>query len=173
MQFKRDLSVQNKVTYNHRPIVNIYVVYRLSPHTSSNTGFTLKECLFGTVELTKSADVDKYKYSGYGIGFDSRGTFTYPSDDYGVTVIIFGCDLKSSVHANNRKNNILILRRSLAQDLNGTTLYAERMYPVNFTATNKTLCLSLRYSGDSSYLFVNSKEIISFKAEESENVPYP
>ena len=30
---------------------------------------TLKNCLFGTVTLTKNADIDKYGYSGYGIGF--------------------------------------------------------------------------------------------------------
>ena len=31
--------------------------------------------LFGAVKLTKNADKDKYKYSGYGIGFDSRSEF--------------------------------------------------------------------------------------------------
>ena len=33
---------------------------------------TLKNCLFGAVTLTKNADIDKYGYSGYGIGFDRR-----------------------------------------------------------------------------------------------------
>ena len=28
--------------------------------------------MFGAVSLTKNADIDQYKYSGYGIGFDSR-----------------------------------------------------------------------------------------------------
>ena len=32
--------------------------------------FTLVNCLFGAVSLTKNADIDKCKYSGYGIGFD-------------------------------------------------------------------------------------------------------
>ena len=36
---------------------------------------TLKNCLFGAVSLTKSADIDKYKYSGYDIGFDRHGFF--------------------------------------------------------------------------------------------------
>ena len=31
---------------------------------------TLENCLFGAVSLTKNADIDKGKYSGYGIGFD-------------------------------------------------------------------------------------------------------
>ena len=37
-----------------------------------NSEFTLKYCLFGAVKLTKNADPDKYSYSGYHIGFDSR-----------------------------------------------------------------------------------------------------
>ena len=35
-----------------------------------------KIVLFGAVSLTKNADIDKYKYSGYGIGFD-RGIFHF------------------------------------------------------------------------------------------------
>ena len=33
--------------------------------------------LFGSVKLTKNADRDKYKYSGYGIGFDSRSEISF------------------------------------------------------------------------------------------------
>ena len=47
------------------------------------------------------------------------------------------------------------------------------MYSTNFTVANKKSCLSLHYNGDSSYLFVNDKEIINFKAKDSEIVPYP
>ena len=32
--------------------------------------------MFGAVKLGKNADIDKYKYSGYGIGFDRRRTFS-------------------------------------------------------------------------------------------------
>ena len=38
---------------------------------------TIENCLFGAVKLTKNADIDKYKYSGYGIGFDGRGIFQF------------------------------------------------------------------------------------------------
>ena len=47
------------------------------------------------------------------------------------------------------------------------------MYSTNFTVDNEKLCTSLRYNGDSSYLLVNSKEVINFKAKDSEIVPYP
>ena len=41
-----------------------------------NTDFTLVNCLFGSVKLTKNTDADKYKYNGYGIGFDTRSEFS-------------------------------------------------------------------------------------------------
>ena len=47
------------------------------------------------------------------------------------------------------------------------------MHSTNFAIANKKICLSLHYNGDSSYLFVNAKEVINFKAKDSEIVPYP
>ena len=49
------------------------------------------------------------KYSGYGIGFDSKGSFVHADETYGVNVIIFGADLSSFTHDNNKANNILVL----------------------------------------------------------------
>ena len=46
------------------------------------------------------------------------------------------------------------------------------MYSTTFTVENKTFCLSLHYNGDNSYLLVNGKEIINFKAKDSETVSY-
>ena len=47
--------------------MNIYIVYELGASTSHISNPTLKSCLFGAVTLTKNADIEKYKYSGYGI----------------------------------------------------------------------------------------------------------
>ena len=47
------------------------------------------------------------------------------------------------------------------------------MYSINFTEKNKKFCLSLHYNGANSYLFVNGKEIIKFKAKDSEIVAGP
>ena len=47
------------------------------------------------------------------------------------------------------------------------------MYSTNFTVDNKGFCLSLHYNGDNSCLYVNGKEIVNFKAKDSEIVPYP
>ena len=86
---------------------------------------------------------------------------------------MFGADLSSSTHANNRANNILVLGKDFIQGINGTTIYAEKMYVANFTVYGKKVCLSLHHNGDNSYLFVNNRKIIKFKAKDSENVPYP
>ena len=132
----------------------------------------MENCLFRAVELTKNADIGKYKYSGYGIGFDSKGSFLHQSGGYGRNAIIFGADIISSTHANNKARSILALGKDFIQGIDGTTIYAEKMYSTNFTVDNKTFCLSLHYNDDSSYLLVNGKEIINFKAKDSEIAPY-
>ena len=147
-------------------IVNIY-----TPDTK-DSNVTLENCLFGAVKFTKNADIDKYKYSVYGIGFESRESFTHPSGGYRRNVIIFGVDLANSSHDNNKTRSILVLAKYFVQGIDNTTIYAEKMYSPNFTVGNKTFCLSLHYNSDSSYLFVNGKEIINFKAKNSEITPY-
>ena len=71
--------------------------------------------MFGAVSLTKNTDIDKYKYSGYGIGFDRHGEFSF-GNGLGKNCILFGADLSSSSsHANNNKNNILVLGKYFIQ----------------------------------------------------------
>ena len=65
--------------------------------------------MFGAVKLNKNADIDKYHYSGYGIGFDRKSSFSFPGGGFGQNVIIFGVDVTSSVHVDNKKKYILIL----------------------------------------------------------------
>ena len=126
---------QGKVTYTHGGIINIYIVYKLIPYING-TGVTLENCFFGAVEFTKNDDIDKYKYSGYGIGFDSKGTFSYPSDGFGGNVIIFGADMSDAVHANNKTKSILVLGEGFTQGLDNATFCAEKMYSINFSKTD-------------------------------------
>ena len=88
---------------------------------------------------------------------------------FGSNVIIFGVDMSSSVHVDNKKKNILILGKGPTQDLEHT-LTAEKMYSINFTAIKNKFCLNLHYNGANSYLFVNGTEIHKFKAKDSEIV---
>ena len=103
-----------KVTYNHGLIVNIYIVYKLDS-IINNSSVTLENCLFGAVKLTKNADINKYKYSGYGIGFDSKGNFSHPRGGDCKNVVIFGADMSSSAHSNNKTRSILVLGKDFIQ----------------------------------------------------------
>ena len=160
---------QDKVTFNHGKVVNIYIVYEISKSINISDYPTLEDCLFGAVSLTKNAGFHKYGYSGYGVGFDRHGSFSFPGPGLGKNVIIFGVDMSSSTKIDNKKKDILILGKGLIQGL-GHTLIAEKMYSINFTEPNKKFCLSLHYNRANSYLFVNGKEIHEFKVKDSEIV---
>ena len=101
VKFTGSCLQQSKISYTHRKIVNIYVVYELGASSSNINDHTLKNCLFGAVTLTKNTDIDKYGYSGYGIGFDRRSSFSFPSDGFGQNIIIFGVDMSSYPHIDN------------------------------------------------------------------------
>ena len=67
--------------------------------------------LFGAVTLTKNAHIEKYKYSGYGIGFDRRSSFSFTGGGFGQNVLIFGADMSTSIHIDNKGKDILVLRK--------------------------------------------------------------
>ena len=87
---------QGSVTFNQKKVVNIYIVYEISKRINISNYLALENCLFGAVTLTKNADIDRYKYSGYGIGFDRHGSFSFPGTGLDRNVIIFGVDMSSS-----------------------------------------------------------------------------
>ena len=76
LEFRGSCLKQDKSTFNHGKIVNIYIVYQLDK-TYVKTNPTLVNCLFGAVSITKNVDIDKSKYSGYGIGFERSSVFIY------------------------------------------------------------------------------------------------
>ena len=156
-----------RLTILHGDIVNIYIVYEITSNYSDIDYPTLENCLFGSVKLTKNADINKYGYSVYGIGIDRERSFLF-GYEIGKNVIIFGVDMSSSTKIYNRKKDILILGKGPTH-----TLSAEKMYSINFTKRNTKFCLSLHYNGANSYLFVNGTEIIKFKAKDSEIRAYP
>ena len=61
----------------HDGIINFYIVYEIIDNLNVSSYPTLKNCLFGIVKLTKSADIDKYGYPTYGIRFDRKGFFFF------------------------------------------------------------------------------------------------
>ena len=62
-------------------MVNLLIVYELDTCSRGlNTKFTLSDCLFRAVKLTKNADSDIFRYSDYGIGFIACSQILLPSD---------------------------------------------------------------------------------------------
>ena len=172
IKFTGSCLKQSSHILTHKKVVNIYVVYELAASSSHDSDLTIKNCLFGAVTITKNADIEKYKYSGYGIGFDRRSIFPFPSGGFGQNVLIFGADMSTSIHIDNKKKDILVLGRGPMKGLE-STLTAEKMYSINFTVTKKKFCLSLHYNGGNSYLFVSGTEICKFKAKDSATVASP
>ena len=69
LKFTGSVLQQKLVTYSHKKVVNLYVVYEITNFHDMDNYPTLKNALVGAVKLTKNSDIDKYKYFGYGIGF--------------------------------------------------------------------------------------------------------
>ena len=84
--------------------------------------------------------------------------------------MIFGADLSSSIHATNRANHIYCFGKGLMEGINDTTIYAEKNYYRNFTEHGEKFVLSLHYNGDDSYLFVNGRQELKFKAKNDQLV---
>ena len=93
----------NNLTYDYGHRANVFIVYELGASSSSSSDSTLKNCLFGAVTSTKNADIEKYGYSGFGIGFERRWSFTFPGRGFGQNVLIFGVDMSSSGHIDNTR----------------------------------------------------------------------
>ena len=116
---------KTRSTFSHGKIVNIYIVYELDK-TYVATHPTLVNCLFWAVSITKNADIDKNKYSGYRIGFDT-GVYLLPDGSFGRNEVIFGVDMNSSVHVDNKGKDILILGKGPTQGLGENALTAEKI----------------------------------------------
>ena len=174
-----DLQQNNLLTSNNdhvlsKNVVNIYIAYKLDRLASTrDKRFTIQNTLFGAMQITKNAtDNDKNNYKGYGICFDERSEFGHTITEGGRAHttdarndLIFGADISSSVHATNRANYIYLMGTGLMQGINDTTIYAEKNFYRNFTDFGKKFVLSLHYNGDNSYLFVNGRQELKFKAK--------
>ena len=90
MNFNGHCFIKNNISIPKK-VINLYISYTLGSQLRNlNTDFKLCNCLFESVKLTKNADLDKYQYTGYGIGFDSQSEFLFTDGSYGKNVIIFG-----------------------------------------------------------------------------------
>ena len=110
---------QNEISFNHGKAVNIYIVYEINRNFGISSYPTLENILFGVVKLTKHPDFDQCKYSGYGFEFDRKGFFSL-GNEICRNVTIFGVDISSSPHIDNKKKDILIVVKCPTQELEHT-----------------------------------------------------
>ena len=80
--------------------------------------------------------------------------------------------MRSSVHVDNKRKDVLIFGEGTTQGLDDTTLTAEAKYPINFTQSGKRFVLSLHYNENNSFLFVNAGKVYQFKAKNSKIKDY-
>ena len=106
------LKQSNNLAYDYGHKENVYIVYELVASSVSEP--TLKNCLFGAVTLTKNTE--KYGYSGFAIGFDRTSSFSFPRVRFGENVLIFGVDMSSSAHIDNKKKDIQVLGKGQHRD---------------------------------------------------------
>ena len=144
---------QNKVIIpNNNNVINIYCVYELRQvNIPLSIEFTISNALFDAMEVTKNANTSKYKYKGYGICFDKNGSFSEGSINNGMNLLIFGVHESSLLHSNNKANNIYVMGKGFVQGINGTTLYAEKVYSQTLTQLSKKFVLSFHYNNDNSF----------------------
>ena len=106
----------------------IYIIYEIHFWDQGYDDYpTLENYFFGVVKLVKNANIDKCKYSGYGIGFGGRGTFSV-ANGFGKNTIIFGVDVSSSAHVDNKEKDILILGGGPTKELDDTILTAKKVF---------------------------------------------
>ena len=61
----------NVVIGNNNNVINIYVVYKLDPISSTrNTDYTIQNALLDAIKITENTDSSKNNYTGYGLCFD-------------------------------------------------------------------------------------------------------
>ena len=138
--FKGSCLKYKNATFNSPNIIIVFIIYELDTWSRDlHFDFTLKDCLFGGVNLAKYADPEKYVYSGYGIRFDSRSEFSLTDGSVGKKVIILGFDMSSSVHIDSKTKGIIILGKCSTKQLDDTTLTAEAQYSINFSISISAL----------------------------------
>ena len=108
----------------------------MGDYGSNNNDPTLKCCLFGAVTLTKKQILISMGAVVMELDLIGDKVFSFPSGRFGQNILFFWADMSSSAHIDNKKKDILVLRKEPTQRLKHT-LTAERMYSINFTVTKR------------------------------------
>ena len=109
-------------------ILNVYIVYNLDawPQNLTNN-FKFKNCLFRATNIVKNKDKEKYVHSGYGIEFDSAGSWSF-DNDIARNVLIIGVDKSLWSYSDNRQNTFLVLGEGPTYGINWSFGVPEKEY---------------------------------------------
>ena len=168
-----DYFKQEKVDYIRSNVINISIVYKLTPRIITEDGIVQVNGLFGNLKISNTKNTLHYRYyDGIGVFFNSRGGYGATGVNERRNLILYGADMKHSSHATNKKHPIYILGKSFTQGLQyGATIYAEHDYvKVNGSQVNEKFILSVHYNGDNSYLFINGVQQFKFKTMSNLNL---
>ena len=159
LNFRKDVLAQEKVTYTHDHIVNLYTIYSMPYITYKSDPDTIDQRLFG------AKDYNKKKWSGYGVAFGKQHYLHKDSGKNADNLIILGADLSDSSDEETKKNNFFILGKGSVQ-INNTTIQAKSELKTNCTLPQNLFCLYTIMVMIAICLLIKFK--YKFKAKDSE-----
>ena len=109
LKFRNGVIAQEKISYTHDHIGNLYIIYSMLYITYKSGPDTIGQCLFG------ATDYNEKKWSGYGVPFGKQHYLRKDSGKNANNLIILGADLSDSSDEETKKNYILILGKRSVQ----------------------------------------------------------
>ena len=101
IEFNKSVLVVEQNNYTTK-IVNAYITYNLDSWPINPVKyFTVKNCLFGAINIVINSDKSKYVYSTYEIKLDGADLWSF-GNDFAKNVAIFRVDNSSSSHTDVR-----------------------------------------------------------------------
>ena len=103
--------------------------------------------MFGATYIRQNSDKSKRVYTGYGTVLVGGDSLSFGSD-FARNIVIFGVDNTSWSHADNCKNNFLLLSDSPTYDDNDVLGQQRKKFSINFSKAETEFSLILHYNGD-------------------------
>ena len=100
LNFRNNVLAQEKITYTHDHIVNLYIIYSIPYITYKSNLDTIGQCLFG------ATDYNNKKWSGYGVDFGKQHYSHKDSGKNANGLIILGADLSDSNDEETKKRYV-------------------------------------------------------------------
>ena len=152
-----------KNIFNPKNVINLYTYYLLRPQLRNlDTDFTIVNCLFRSVKITKNADPEVLATE---LNWILVQNFYLQMEAVECHYVWSWYEL--IVPVDKKGKDILIFGEGPTQVLDDTSLTEETKYCINFSPSGKRFVLSPQYDGSNSFLFLNATKVYQFKANNS------